>query len=215
MRRANRDSSVVEFHSTVMGAPGVAGALSYQLSPSGLNTLSTRFGNMADGWAHFRVRKLRFRLLPCSASSTSPKVMGYVGGVQDTLPTTVATVGELIPSCSMIGSPNQTVPSQWVSPSKQELAGPLPWYKSVNGTADTTEEAPGYLVLAGSTTETFNFELYITIEFKISVDPANTPVALALRQELFALRRKMAQAKEKESIEKVLGGAVVVTAGKQ
>jgi hypothetical protein len=136
--------------------------------------------------------------------------MGFVGGVQDVPPATVAAVGELMPAVSMPAGGTQTVPSQWASSSKSELAGPFPWYKALNGAADTTEEAPGLLVFAGTSTQAFNYEFFVTFEFKTAVDPANTPAALALRRELTVLRLEAARLREKKALEGVLGGTVVV-----
>lgn len=209
MKRSKSDTSVVDFH--IIGTLSLsAGVNTLQVSPSGFNSLSTRFGNMADGWGHFRVRRLRFRLLPSLAATANIVVMGYVGGIEDTTPATVATVGELMASTSMQAGACQTVPSNWVNVPRVELAGPFPWYKAINGAATTTEEAPGLICFAGTGTQTFYFEFYVTFEFKVALDPGNTPMAISLRKELLELRRKAAIAKEKEALERVLGGQVVV-----
>ncbi len=83
---------------------------------------------------------------------------------------------------------------------RQELAGPLPWYKSIRGAADTTEEIPGYLCGAGTGTETFIVECVGSYEFKTSVAPANTPEFLQLRKKLRDLRIAEEQNRRKAAI---------------
>ncbi len=182
MSKRNSDSEILPFH-VVAQVALTAGAFSTPLSPTTIS--STRAASVADNWAHFRVRKFKFRV-HVTPSSLAQQAVGYVGGVQDTLPSTFATICELIPACIM--PTDQTVPSDWQTVPRCDLAGPLPWYKSIPGTADPTEEAPGYLVANGATTETVTIEMRGVFEFKTSVAPANTPAELALRARLRAER---------------------------
>ena len=121
--------------------------------------------------------------------------MGVVGGVQDTPPATVGAVMELIPSAFMQAL--TTVPTEWVNVGKDDLAGPLPWYKSIPGTADATEEAPGLLVGAGTGSQFLTGELRGVFEFKTSTAPANTPAALVLAARMREEKVKAAQLRER------------------
>ncbi len=169
------------------------------LSPN--STISPRAATEADAWAHFRVRSFKFRLHP-TGSVANDQVAGYIGGVQDTAPTTIATAGELLSSCLLAG--DATVPTEWCSPSKSELAGPLPWYKSVAGAADPTEESPGIFTVVGTGTDVVLFELRGVFEFKTSVATANTPLARAAHEQLRRERLALAVAKERAVLLKIL-----------
>jgi hypothetical protein len=107
-------------------------------------------------------------------------------------------VVELLP-CAVLGG-RQTTPTQWVTPSASELAGPLPWYKTIPGAADTTEEYPGYLCIAGTTTEAILAEVQGVFEFKGAVATANTPAALKLREELRQVRRAARERVERQRL---------------
>jgi hypothetical protein len=156
----------------------------------------------ADAWAHFRVKAFSFRLHPPLATVTNVQVVGYVGGFQDTVPGTVAQIVELLPST--IQSPESSVPTEWVRCSKSELAGPLPWYKTILGTTDPTEESPGVVVLAGGTTDTYILEMRGVFEFKTAVSSANTPLALAAKQSMRDERVRMAINNERSVLLKIL-----------
>ena len=131
------DSATFPFHtlySTVLSA----GVLPIAVTPVGL---SPRASIEADCWAHFRLKRLAFRLFPAStAASNVGQGAGFIGGIQDTPPTTITQVMELLPS-TYIGA-DQTCPTEWVHVPRSDLAGPIPWYKTVAGTADPTEESP-------------------------------------------------------------------------
>ncbi len=203
MKRSQRDTDKVPVH---FMTPVVlaAGAGNLQLSPSGLSSYSTRLLAEADSWAHFRVLSLAFRIHP-DTTVAAAQAAGFVGGVQDTLPTSVPSIMELLPSAYL--GQRQTTPTDWIRVSQSELAGPLPWYKSVNGTSDTTEEAPGYLVFAGGGTNTVTLELKAVVQFKTSVAPANTPAAIALLRQRRSLREAVASARARETVSRVLTGA--------
>lgn len=171
-----KDSCIVPFHFVSSGAL-VAGSFVFLLNPAAFPRVLAE----ADAWAHFRVRSLRFRLLPTSPI-TGAQVIGYVGGVQDTSPTTLVQVSELIPSAGK--GVGQTVPTEWVVVPKMDLAGPFPWYKTVVGAADATEESPGLVTIAGTGTDAVISEYRGVFEFKTSVATANTPLALSLRKRI-------------------------------
>ncbi len=189
-RKNNSDQCVVPFH-TLINTTLTAGAVGILLNPNGLSNAG-RLLTEADSWAHFRIKKLSFRLHP-SSTITGPQAAGLVGGNQDVPPATLAAVMELIPS-TFLGV-RSTVPTEWVRVAKNDLSGPLPWYKSIAGAADTTEEAPGQLVVAGTGTEGFTLEIRGVVEFKVAVSAANTPAELALRARL----RSERVAREKEA----------------
>jgi len=193
-RRLNNDGCLMPFR-YVLNAAMTAGTAALVVSPA----LTARATTEADAWAHFRVRKLRFRLHPRAVLSA----VGYVGGVQDTTPSSVAQIVELIPSTYIAG--NTTIPSSWVSVPQKDLAGPFPWYKTVAGGADPTEEAPGVICIGGTSTDAFSLEFEVTFEFKTSVATANTPVALQLRERVRSERIMREFAVERNRLLKILG----------
>lgn len=166
-----KDSLTFTFHTIVLANTGVGGNNNFLVSPN--VTLTPRGLIEADTWAHFKVTKLRFRLHPTDTAIDSDVVCGYVGGIQDATPATIAEIGELIPS-TLLGA-QTTVPTEWVSVSGSELNGPFPWYKTIPGSADATEEAPGRIVLASTTISAgFSLELRGEFVFKTAVAAANT-----------------------------------------
>jgi hypothetical protein len=90
------------------------------------------------------------------------------------------------------------------------LAGPFPWYKSVAGATDITEEAPGAFYVLGTASETFVLEYNGVFEFSGSVSTSNTPAVLALREEIKALRVRAELAREKARIMSVLAPPDIV-----
>jgi len=164
-------------------------------------TLFPRVGTEADAWAHFRVKKLMMRLHRASALN-GPMSFGYMGGVQDNLPSSVYGATETIPSSFM--SPVTTVPTDWVHVPKVDLAGPFPWYKTVAGAADATEESPGIIFVCGTGTDTFYCEFRGTFEFKTSLATANTPLALQMRQSVREERLKRVLDNERALLLRIL-----------
>lgn len=173
--RLARDSCIIPIHGVLTSVLS-SGFNAFALQPS--SNFGTRLLAAADEWAHFRVLSFDFRIHR-NGTLTAAQVAGYVGGVQDTTPTTIATVGELLSSCCI--SIATTVPSEWCRPSRSELAGCFPWYKSVPGSADPTEEAPGFITIAGTGAEQIMLEYRGRFEFKTSVATTNTPDAFRLR----------------------------------
>jgi len=163
--------------------------------------LFPRLAVEADAWAHFRVKRLSFRLHPTSPK-TAAQACCYIGGVQDTPPATFSAISEVLSSC--INGVGSTVPSDWVHVLKSEVAGPFPWYKSVAGTADSTEEAPGSFQVVGTGTETFTLEFRGIFEFKTAVATTNTPVALAARRQLHLERVNAERARARMVLLQVL-----------
>lgn len=185
------------FHQVLTGAL-VAGAAAVNLNPTGIGG---RILTEADSWALFRIRAFKARLHRTNA--TVAQVLGFVGGVQDTPPATTGAIMELLPAVYM--SPTYTVPTPWAKCSSMQLAGPFPWYKSVPGTQDASEESPGQLVLAGSGTESYVIELVGVIEFKTSIDPGNTPELALLIKKAREERARVAREKERVKLLGALG----------
>jgi len=192
--RKSRDSQVLEFHGLYAGSL-TAGAAAISMNPVAAS-YSSRVQAEADAWCHYRIKQLRFRLHP-TPSTAGIQACGFVGGVQDTAPATVATVMELLPSAYM--GVEQTVPTEWIRVSPSELAGPLPWYKAIAGAADSTEESPGLFCVAGTGTEAFAIELRGVFEFKTAAATANTPLGRQLitrrREERLAVERERERAR--------------------
>lgn len=190
------DACIIPFHISLSGALS-AGLFSFNLNPSAINRLLIE----ADAWAFFRVRSFSFRLLPTSPSTVA-QAAGFVGGIQDTPPATYLQVSELLPSC--VKGVGQTTPTMWVRVAKSELSGPLPWYKTIPGTADPTEEAPGSVIVVGTGTETYNIEMKGKFEFKTSVNSGNTPLSADLRARIREERALLYKQREREILLRIL-----------
>lgn len=173
----------------------------FQLTGNPVGISTTRLPAAADEWAHFRIKNLRFRMHP-SGSGVGTQAAGWVGGVQDTPPATVGDVMELLPA--VVLSSYVTVPTDWVRVPKTDLAGPLPWYKSIAGGADATEEAPGAIRIVGTSTDTFKIEVCGVFEFKTAVATGNTPVEVELRRKLRAVRLESELLLQRDRLLKVI-----------
>jgi len=200
---------VMDFHNLVIGALA-AGSFGITCSPGDAN-FSLRVVAEGDAWAHFRILKLKFRLV-ASDVITAALAAGYVGGIQDSPPITQLTVMELIPAT--VRGVQQTCYSDWVVVPKKDLAGPFPWYKTIPGAADSTEEAPGQIRLAGSTTSAFTLEIRGTIEFKTGVATANTPLAANLSRQIREERHLTAVLAEKERLMRIISAPPAVLSAK-
>jgi hypothetical protein len=105
---------------------------------------------------------------------------------------------------STVISAGQSIPSEWVNVSKSDLAGPFPWYKTVVGTADPTEESPGLVTIAGTSTDAFVAEFRGVFEFKTSVATANTPLGVNLRRRIHEERALSAILAQKNVLMRIL-----------
>ncbi len=197
------DNTVVPIHALLQTTLGGGGTFGTGLNPNLLGTLcSQRLLVESDAWAHYRILDFKFRIH--RDVCTGLQAVGVVGGVQDTNPGTVQQIMELLPSTVMLA--NYTKPSDWITVSKSELAGPLPWYKTVPGTADTTEEYPAALMMFGPATDVIDVEIIARYEFKTSVSPANTPEEAQLVARLREIRKQQAIRTEKSRLLQVLTG---------
>ncbi len=191
--RRNHDGAIVPFH-YLLQTSLVAGTSAFVVGPNG--TVSPRLNSEADAWAHYRIRDFRFRLHPDpTAVDVNSVAAGFVGGIQDTAPATIAAISELLPSVFLSGG--TTVPTEWVRVSAEELRGPLPWYKSVPGNADLTEENPGQICVAGTGTQPYAIEMRGVFEFKTAVATANSPEELMLKEKLRQLAADRVRARER------------------
>ncbi len=187
----------IGFHGLLSVATAGAGPFynNVPLSPTGFNSFGlTRLLAEADPWAHFRFRELKFRLYPQSGTNAS---VGWLGGYQDNLPTSIASVMELGPSVLTLQACTQ--PTDWCVVPKADLAGPFPWYKTVPGTADPTEEQPGFLMVVGAANYTANIEVRGVIEYKTAVVATATPMEMELRKKIVAVRQAAAREKVSNS----------------
>lgn len=196
---ARGDSCLVPFH-TLSTSPLTAGSLAVLLAPVAF--ISPRALTEADAWAHFRVPRLRFRLHPGTLNALN-QAAGYVGGVQDAPPATIAQVMELLPSVYL--ADELTIPTNWVRVSQTDLSGPFPWYKTLAGAADVTEEAPGQIVFGGTGTDVVTIEFEGVFEFKTAVAAGNTPLSLKLREQLRQERLAGERSRERTTLLQILG----------
>lgn len=205
-----RDRETCEVHGLLIDAAAPTQVL-LNLNPSNMASVSfTRLASLADAYAQYRVRSLRFRLHANNSAATV--AAGYVGGIQDTTPSTAVQVMELLPSCYTGGA--QQVPSNWVTVPPSDLAGPHPWYKSVLGTADATEEAPGLIVMVRSAANIpVQLEVFAVYEFKAALAPANTPAMVKLMAEARLARQVTRLAAERAALQRVLLGGPTAPPG--
>lgn len=200
-RKQGKDSQTLPFH-FFLASNFTSGSYTVLLRPGG--DLAGRLSSEADAWQHFKVNKLSLRLHPATAI-TATQACGYIGGVPDTLPSTVSQVGELLPS-ALLGL-RSTVPTEWVNVQRTDLAGPLPWYKTVPGTADPTEESPGVIAVVGTGSETFILEIRGVFEFKTACATSNTPVSVQYRNLVRTERMQLALLRERGLLLRILGSA--------
>ncbi len=153
----------------------------------------SRVLEIADAYDLYRFVRLRYRLRS-PATSFGTQGAAYYPGVTDTTPTTLVQLGENMHSVFVMSG--ETVPSNWHTVPRQALSGMLPWYKTIAGSLDTSEEQQGTLYIVGTGTETVYLELEGLVEVKAPASIANTPAA----------RRERAQRLAKERLLSVLGG---------
>lgn len=206
-KRGAADSAPFPFH-TLLNSTLSSGVFQFGGSPTGL---SPRGLIEADTWTHYRITRLKFRLLPPIAATTASVGAAWVSGIQDTPPATIADLGELLPFEVM--PPRQTVPSSWVNVSRGELAGCFPWYKTIPGGADPTEEQPGALRVVGTSAEPFIIEFRGVFEFKGAIASGNTPAAQRLQNEMRALRVTHARELEKARLLAVIAAPGAIPTG--
>jgi len=169
----SRDTVRVPFHALLNN--GFTASAQLPLTP----TLTPRLTAIADDFDEFRFEKLRFRVRDVAAAAGT-QVCAYLPGIVDTPPVNLAQIGEIL-NCVLI-APGETVASQWSDVPKGVLAGMHPWYKSVAGTPEASEEQQGVICLVEtSAASTFVFiEVEGICAFRAAVNAGNTPMERAL-----------------------------------
>jgi len=173
---------------------GGAGATPIQCSTFG------RIAAIADTFELYRFVRLKYRIHANATSRTGLQTSGYYPGIVDTTPTTNAQVGENLHLC-VLGI-SQVVPSNWVNVSKSALTGYFPWYKTIAGSVDTSEEVQGNIYHVGAGTEIVLLEVQGVVEFKSPSSTGNTP----------AMRSAKKLEAERARIIKILGSPPLLTA---
>jgi hypothetical protein len=162
----------------------VSGGASFDCNPNQVGI--TRLDNVAQGFAEYRLKKLRFRLLnQISATPVALQGACYIPGITDTGPATAVQVSE-VPG-HVINGAGQSIPSKWVTVQGNAIRGMFPWYKTIPGSLDPAEESCGKLYIFGSGTDKYSLEVQFWYEFRLAIDPASTP---AMRYERMVLREQ-------------------------
>lgn len=170
------------------------------LSPA---TMSTRMGLIANNYALYRVKSLKFRIHPGSVSGTV--AAAYLAGIVDDLPTAYGQLVEAV-SSTMIAGNVTTVPTEWITVSPKELAGPFNWYKTVVGTTDASEEYPGALYIYGSgVSQLVLVEIRGTYEYKEAISASNTPALVALANKTREERTRASNERDRIALMKTMG----------
>lgn len=195
------DGMVMPFHILASGTV-TTNVAAFSVSPSSLSSFQTRLTTEADSWTKFRFQNMKFRLHPNGTSYA----VAYVPGVQDANTFASAAAAMEVVPCAYMAS-TTTDPSEWIHVPSEDLRGVFPWYKSIAGGADSTEEAPGQLsIYSGNASGAYLIEIRGRIEFAGSVPPANTPEELALLRALRLKREKEVRERERAGLLSVLSG---------
>jgi len=156
-----------------------------------LGAFGTRGPSLADAYTLVRWLKFRFRIHPSSVI-TNAQIHAFVPGITDTIPASITAASE----CkyhSFMGI-RETVPTDWVTIAPADLAGALPWYKTVGGTSDVNDDLPGSFISIGTGAEVMLWEYEYSVELKGAVNTASTPEQiferLARRKHAEDLRRR-------------------------
>lgn len=195
------------FHCIWVGSLA-AGAAAITLNGSGLATLSTRFLSVADAFQLFRYKSFKFRLHCANVSAN--QAAGFVPGLPDTSPGTLAQVMEL--TSSLYQDQTQTVPTEWCVVPVADLHSQFPWYRCIDGTAPANQESPGLFRIIGTGTDNFAVEFRCVVELKEPLAVGNTPAQLAVLRSKHDEMARAAAAKERDRLVSLL--AVTATTGK-
>ncbi len=147
---------------------------------SGLGTINiqpstfNQVGTVADAYALYRCRKLRYRSQPLASTATALQAIAYIPGAVDNPPATVASLAQV--STSVLISERATVPSNWVSLEYNQLRGYLEWYKTVVGSVDPVDEVQGAIFIFGTGTEIYRVEVEGEFEFRDLLPTSLTPM---------------------------------------
>lgn len=186
----------VPFHrATAIAVSGAAGTLT--MSPG----ISLRTSNIADNYCLYRFAELKYRLHPASTRTAAFHSAAYYPGIIDTAPVTTQVNTENM-HAAVLGL-NQTVCTEWKHVDRQSLRGYFPWYKTVSGSLDPSEETQGNIYVVSVGTESVYIEYEGVIEFKSPSDPGVTP----------QLSEQSAVKREKTRLLKILSTSDAPTTG--
>jgi len=172
-RRGSSVTTTVQFHG--LNLITLAGAIGSQPLASNSAALSDRFSAIADAFDEFRVIALKYRMRGDTSTVTNASGMAYYPGViSGTQPNTLNVLGEN-PYVSLRFSDDDVV-LPWVSVPRGVLAGEQPWYKSQKATITADDSIPGTLYFVGVGTDTLQYEVQFTVQFRGESDTANTPL---------------------------------------
>lgn len=175
----------------------VAGAENLPLRPDNFGSAVV---SISDGYDFFRWRRLKFRVFALSAALTG----AVCSGSPNVPPTTSADLGQL-PASVLHNGPLETMWSRWVTVPPGVFLGPLPWYHTRLGTFSVTEVNPCLLLASGTGTDTAFIEVVGVMEFKDVIPTSATPAAVKLRAEARRLESKAVDARQRDTLLKLLG----------
>lgn len=187
-KRNNRASDITRFHFTqLLESNLVSGASKTSLNPSVIG-LSGRLASTADGFELYRLRRVRYRLMPSFTAPAASIVACYLAGIVDTTINSAVLLSQCAHHVTI--SPREIVPTRWVTVPKLALASYGSWYKTVVGTPDPSEEDQGFLYVAGNTTDQYVLDLEIDYDFKTPCAIGSTP-AIRLAKEVETERNRL------------------------
>ncbi len=144
--------------------------LSSGLAQVAVNAASAVLGataQMADSFDLYRVRKLKYRILP--ETRTGAQTMAYYPETVVTVATN--TINSENTDCVVLPG-GQTYASDWAVVPPARLKAQLDWYKCIADASAGEFEDQGVLAFVGNASESVFFEVRATIEFKNPVDSA-------------------------------------------
>lgn len=146
-----------------------AGIFSQSLIPQVIGNGAT----FAEIFELYRILKFRFRLIRDSALS-GPLAACFIPGVIDTLSGESLT-GIFTTRPNVVLVKDAVAPTPWCKVPKNILNSYMTWYKTLAGTTDPADEVQGFLVAAGTGTNSCFVQLELTYQFKNQVPPGVTP----------------------------------------
>lgn len=164
-----------------------AGNVTINVSPNA--TFSPRLTAIADDFDEYRISSLRFRLHQGLAATAAAMTAAFLPGIVDTPPAGDGNRIEILNS--ILISAARTTPSEWSQVPKGVLAGMHPWYKTVVGTPEASEELQGILTYNSNAVSSL-LEWEGVCEFRAAVAAANTPLERALAARKREKKRIMA-----------------------
>jgi len=171
--RSSKVTITVDFHA--LNLITLAAAIAVQPLSSSSAALSDRFSAIADAFDEFRIIKCKYRMRGDTSTVTNAAGMAfYPGVISGTQPNTLTVLGEN-PYMSVRFSDDDVL-LPWVNIPRGVLAGEQPWYKSQKATITADDSIPGQLQFVGVGTDTLQYEIQFTAQFRGESDTANTPL---------------------------------------